>query len=101
MLSVHGNRKLDSNSASANAADIKRAIHARALEVAGRFRKCEIELIEVLQEVERHRVYLHFGCNSLFQYATGALGLSEEVSYIFIRVARKASEVPELKAEIK
>jgi HNH endonuclease len=76
-------------------------IHARAVEVARKYRACEVELIEVLQEVERHRVYLHHGCNSLFKYACDCLGLSEDVAYIFINVARKVTQVPELAKEIR
>lgn len=76
------------------------AIHDRALAVARKYRSCEVELIEALQEVDRYKVYLHHGCNSLFKYMTEILGLSEEVAYIFIGVVRKVEEVPALKTEI-
>lgn len=76
------------------------AIHDRAMSVAREYRSCEVELIESLQEVDRYKVYLHHRCNSLFKYVTELLGLSEEVAYIFIGVARKAMEVPALKSEI-
>lgn len=77
-----------------------RELHARALAVVGRYRTAEIELLQILEEVERERVHLRFGCHSLFQYAVKCLGLSENVAYTFIYVARKAREVPELKREI-
>jgi len=76
-------------------------IHQRALAAAGRYKSAEIELVEILQLVGEHRVFYHLKYSSLFQYAVQALGLSEEVAYIFINVSRKASEVPALHAEIK
>ena len=76
-------------------------IHERALLAARRYKVAEIELIEVLQQVGEHRVFYHLNYNSLFQSAVQALGLSEEVAYIYINVSRKASEVPALKEEIK
>lgn len=77
-----------------------RELHTRALAVVGRYRTAEIELLQILEEVERERVHLRFGCHSLFQYAVKCLGLSENIAYTFIYVARKAREVPELKREI-
>jgi hypothetical protein len=76
-------------------------IHNKALFAAKTYKRSEIELIEVLEEVDRHRVYYHQGFNSLFKYATDALSLSEEVAYIFINICRKVREVPALKEEIK
>lgn len=76
-------------------------IHERALAAAARYKSAEIELIEILQIVGEHRVFYHLKYSSLFQYAVGALGLSEEVAYIYINVSRKAAEVPALKDEIK
>jgi len=69
------------------------SIHRRALEVSRRYRRCELDLIEVLQEVDQHRIYYKFNYGSLFQYAVKELGLSEEVTAIYINVARKAREV--------
>jgi len=76
-------------------------IHNKALLAAKTYNRSEIDLIEILEEVDRHRVYYHQGFNSLFKYATDALVLSEEVAYIFINVCRKVREVPKLKEEIK
>lgn len=75
-------------------------IHLRACEAASQHRKVEAELIEILQQVEQHRVFLARGYASLFLYVVKELGLSESVAYNLISVARKAREVPELKAEI-
>ncbi|MCC7405445.1 MAG: hypothetical protein IT288_13685, partial [Bdellovibrionales bacterium] len=44
-----------------------RELHTRALAVVGRYRAAEIELLQILEEVERERVHLRFGCHSLFQ----------------------------------
>lgn len=76
-------------------------IHGQALEVSGRYKRAEAELVEILQQVEEHRVFIRRGHSSLFSYVTGELGLSESTAYSLITVARKARQVPELKAEIK
>ncbi|MGE3973594.1 MAG: HNH endonuclease [Bdellovibrionales bacterium] len=76
-------------------------IHEKALEVAGRFRRAESDLIEILQQVDEHRVYLKLHCKSLYDYATTVLKLSDNVAYNFITVARKAKEVPKMKQEIQ
>lgn len=76
-------------------------IHQEALAATSRYRAAEIDLINILEAVEKHRVFLHYGFNSVFQYAVQGLGLSENVAYTFINVARKAREVPALKEEIK
>ncbi len=76
-------------------------IHKEAVDVVARYKTCEIDLIDVLQKIDRHRVYHALMYRSLFHYATTGLGLSEEVAYAFINIARKAKEVPELKDEIR
>ena len=76
-------------------------VHEVALKIAQKFKSSEIELIEILQEVDRLKVHYHYQFSSLFQYATNHLKLSEEVAYIFINVARKSREIPALKEEIK
>jgi len=76
-------------------------IHQRGLAAVARFKSCEIELIEVLEQADRFRVHTAMGFSSLFVYATSGLGLSDEVAYIYINVARKAREVPALKEAIR
>lgn len=76
-------------------------IHEAALVAATAFKRSEIELIEILEKVDKNRVYYHQGFSSLFKYTVDALGLSEEVAYIFINVSRKTREVPALKEAIK
>ncbi len=75
-------------------------IHQRALELSTRYKKAEAELLEILDQVDRHRVYLEQGHSSLFLYAVRGLGLSEGVAYNLITVARKARAVPEIKSMI-
>ncbi len=76
-------------------------IHERALDVSARYKRAEGELIEILQQVEQHRVFLEKGHASLFLYVVKELRLSESVAYNLITVSRKAREVPELKASIQ
>lgn len=75
-------------------------IHARAIAAVARYRKCEAELIDVLQAAERCRVHLKRGHASLFKYVVDELGLSENVAENMITIARKARAIPELKARI-
>ncbi|MGK5089634.1 hypothetical protein WDW86_18940, partial [Bdellovibrionota bacterium FG-2] len=67
-------------------------IHQRAVELSGRYKKAEAELLETLDQVDLHRVYLKHGHSSLFLYVVRELGLSESVAYNLIAVARKARE---------
>ncbi len=72
-------------------------LHQRALVVASDFRKSEIELIEILQQIEERKIHFALGFSSLFQYCVDALELTEANAYNFIAVARKAKEIPRLK----
>ena len=76
-------------------------IHERAVRVASDLKRSESELIGVLQEVEREKIYERFGKTSLFAYCTDVLGLSPDRTSTFISIARKAVEVPVLKKAIE
>jgi 5-methylcytosine-specific restriction endonuclease McrA len=76
-------------------------IHTRALEVSTRYRRAEAELLEVLDQVDRKRVFLEFGASSLYGYCVSVLKLSESVTYNLIAVMRKSREVPELREQSK
>src|SRR3954470_1217263 len=76
-------------------------IHERALEVAARYKRREAELVDVIQQVEEHRVFVRLGCSSLFKYVVGKLGLSKDVAYPLITIARAARRVPELKSKLQ
>jgi len=75
-------------------------LHFKALELAQNYRRCELALIEILEQIELDKTHLRMGYNSLFVYATQALELSEAISYALIQVMRKSKEIPELKTEI-
>lgn len=75
--------------------------HLRAIEISREYCKLEWLLIEVLQNVERTKVYRSLGYSSLFKYAVEALSLSESVTYSFILVARKATEIPKFKSALE
>ncbi len=75
----------------------QRAIHDRAKRIAADYLKSEFDLIEILDQVEKSRLFRKLDCSSLFQYATQLLGLSESVAYSLITIMRKSREIPELK----
>lgn len=76
-------------------------IHQKALLAAEVYRRSESDLLSILQEVDKNKVYLHYECRSLFDYCTRVLRLSESVSYNFVTVARKSKEIPALKEAIE
>ena len=80
--------------------NIHETLHQRAMECAKRYLQLETELIEILQSIDEQKTFRVLGFSSLFQYCLKALGLSENQSYAFIQVSRKAREVPALKAAI-
>ena len=77
------------------------SLHRRALKLAREHRAVEAALVRTLIEIDRLKLYLPLGYPSLFQYAVGALQMSESVAYAFILVARKARSVPELAAALE
>lgn len=76
-------------------------LHMKALRNAKRYAEAEAELLNVIKEVDRTRLYLKFDLNSTFAYCLEYLGLSEAVAFNFINVARKSIEVPELQSAIQ
>ncbi len=79
----------------------QQALHDEALEICTRLKHDEGMLIEVLQKIDHAKLYKKFQRSSLFKYAVHELKLSEPVAYGFISVARKAKEIPGLKAAIQ
>lgn len=79
----------------------QQALHDRAIEVGKRYRRSEIEAIEVLQEIDRTRLYKRLDCSSLFLYAVKFMGLDESIAYPMITVARRAREIPQLQRSLK
>jgi hypothetical protein len=78
----------------------RQEIDQRALETVKEIKLRESELIEILQKVERYKIYKDFALTSLFVYCTKRLKLSEDVAYTYIRVTRTTMEIPALKEAI-
>ncbi|MFN8945346.1 MAG: hypothetical protein ACK5WZ_12085, partial [Pseudobdellovibrionaceae bacterium] len=76
-------------------------LHEKALEVAATYKRSEIDLIEILQQVWVERSFYYFNCNSLFEYAVRKLHLSREVASIYNKIAKKALIIPGFKEQIK
>ncbi len=77
------------------------AIHEKAVNLSKQYRKCENDLLSALMEVDRARIYEHFALTSTYSYCVQVLQLSEDQSLTLIRVARKARDLPALKAAIE
>lgn len=75
-------------------------VHNRALRFASELHNAEAQVVEVLRDVEKLKLYRKLGHRSLFEYAVNALGLERAVAYSCITVARKTSQIPELKAAV-
>lgn len=75
-------------------------IHRKALQLAKTYKDSEIKLLEILQIVNRHKVWKKMGFTSLFKYCEEALELTAEQAYRFNGVAKKCEEIPKLKKAI-
>ncbi len=67
---------------------------ARVVEMVGRSRRAEAELVWHLAEVDRRRLYLREACPSMHVYATARLHLSDAEAYLRITAARLARRFP-------
>jgi hypothetical protein len=76
-------------------------LHEKALEVAATYKRSEIDLIEILQQVWVERSFYYFNCNSLFEYAVKKLHLSREVASIYNKIAKKALIIAGFKEQIQ
>ncbi len=81
--------------------EFKQQLHYKALAVAQKYKRCELELIDILEQVDKYKICYSFGYSSLYNYASDYLGPSKDVAAIFINVARKTRELPALREEIK
>jgi hypothetical protein len=80
---------------------VRQEIHERALKRCKDYLKSEVELLESIQEVDEHKIYLDYQCRNLHVYVSSLMGLGDAVASNFITVARKAKEVPALREVIK
>lgn len=76
-------------------------LHEKALSLAKEFKKAQAELLDILQAIDSQRVFLKLGYGSLWDYCLRGLKLSETDAESFIRVARKAKSIPELKEAVQ
>jgi hypothetical protein len=67
---------------------------ARLVDLVGRSRRVEAELVAHLAEVDARRLYLREACPSMHSYATGRLHLSDAEAYLRITVARLSRRLP-------
>lgn len=79
----------------------QQALHEKAISLCRQYSRMEVMIIETLQKIDALKLYKRLGFSSLFQYAVGALTLSESVAYGFISVSRKAKSLVELQEAIK
>jgi len=75
-------------------------IHERAVRVATQYKKCEAELILILQEMQECRGYLDYNASSIYEYCLIVLKLSEPISASLRSVVYKSREVPALQEAI-
>src|SRR5476649_2470759 len=73
------------------------SLHQKAVNLGRSHRLLEANIINVLLEVEKSKLYKVLNYTSLFSYAVGSLGFSEAVSYSFISVMRKTREISDLR----
>jgi HNH endonuclease len=79
----------------------RKMVDDRAVHLAKDIKRYETELIETLQWVDHYKIYEDFELTSLFKYCTKRLGLSDDRAYTYMKVARKAVEVPILKKALE
>jgi 5-methylcytosine-specific restriction endonuclease McrA len=80
---------------------IDHPLHQEAIQLAQEFTRVESKLVDVIQRIDREKLFRQMGFASLFEYVNKGLKLSESVAYGLITVARKSVEVPELKIAIE
>lgn len=73
------------------------SLHLKAVAIAKQYRHLEGELLHILAQIQKEKVFLAEGYGSLFEYIVKALRLSESTAYSLQTVIRKSQEVPELK----
>lgn len=75
-------------------------LHRRALSAARKLFTAEIELLDLLAAIESCAGFWSSGYTSLHVYCTDGLGLSDDIAYRLVRVARKCQEVPGLRTAL-
>ena len=75
-------------------------LHFKARRLAKTYKTTEGELLGVLVEVQKNRLFRELQYPNLFEYIVQELDLGESQAAYFHRVALKSCEVPQLKAAI-
>lgn len=75
-------------------------VHEQALSAAAAHQLAESDLIRILRNVERLKIYRKLEKRSLFKYATECLKLDDAIAYALITIARKSATVPQLERAI-
>jgi hypothetical protein len=77
--------------------DVDRELRSIARQQSG----LDAELMRVLREAERVRLWQHLGCVSMMEYLERVFGYSPRVAQERLRTARKLEELPELAAALE
>jgi hypothetical protein len=80
---------------------ISKQIHDRAVEKASKYLVAEAELLSAIIDVDRNRLYEKFDETYLTPYCVKYLKLGDDVAAMFVRVARKSLQVPELEIAVQ
>lgn len=80
--------------------DKEKLLHEKALLKSANFKKSHAELLEIIIEVDKQRLFEKFLLTSTFAYCTQLLKLSDDVTYTLIKISRASVKVPELKIAI-
>ena len=81
-------RPFENHSSEHVIAELKRACTAE--------RRCVVEVLLLLAEVDRRELYAELGYPSLYQYCVQTLGFSEHEAYLRIEVSRAGRRFPVL-----
>lgn len=76
-------------------------VHKDAMTCSGNLKREEIRLIDLLQIVEEKRIFDDLRCPSLYRYCLDYLKLSEDRTLNYMRIIKKAKEVPALTEAIR
>jgi len=76
-------------------------LHLRAVEASSNFKRSEIFLLKVIQQVDEAKVFLEMGYSNLFSYLTESLKLTEAQAFTYSTVSRKSRQIPSLQTAIE
>lgn len=74
---------------------------SRAKFTVQRERDVTIEVVHILREIERRKLFSDLGYSSLFDYAMGELRYSKSSAYRRIELMRLTKEIPEVEAKVQ